>query len=86
MHLQSNMRARLLSDLQAYDVASLLELLRSEAPLLFLSVFHSYVVLGVETFGLGLRERSGRDKEENGGNRADFFHTHIVFIMLLPLP
>lgn len=44
--------------LQAYNVTSLPELLWSEAALLFLCILHSYVVLGMETFGLGHSSQS----------------------------
>lgn len=68
------------SDLQADDVASLPQLLWSEAALLFVSVLHSYVVLGVETFGLGLRERG---KAEPGGKMGVIECVFIPILFLL---
>lgn len=46
-----------ISDLQAYDVPSLHKLLRSKVSLLLLSILHSQIILGVETFGFGLRQQ-----------------------------
>lgn len=64
-HLSKSQHVGTFPDLQAYDVASLPELLGCEASLLLLSVFHPHIILGVETFGLGLRERSNKNPDDN---------------------